>query len=122
MANRNNVTYIFGEFLLDSSQRTFSAGGEIVHLPAKEFDTLLYFLENQGRTLSKDEMMAAIWDDTFVEEGNLAQYVSRLRKILDGNGHSYIQTLPKKGYRFDADVKVVQKDQTIARPGSPWKS
>src|SRR5205807_2491176 len=111
MVNRRHATYAFGEFSLDSSRRTFSREGRIVHLPAKEFDTLLYFLENQGRTLSKDEMMSAIWDDTFVEEGNLAQYVSRLRKVLDSNGHSYIQTLPKKGYRFDADVKVTGKDR-----------
>jgi Tol biopolymer transport system component/DNA-binding winged helix-turn-helix (wHTH) protein len=120
MAYKNNVTYIFGEFSLDVSKRTFSKNGERLHLPAKEFDTLLYFLENQDRTLSKDEMMSAIWNDTFVEEGNLAQYVSRLRKILDTNGHSYIQTLPKKGYRFDADVTVINRDRPKRSGRSYW--
>ena len=52
-------------------------------------------------------MMSAIWEDTFVEESNLAQYVSRLRKLLGSNGNGYIQTFPKKGYRFDADIESV---------------
>ena len=108
MADKKHVIYVFGEFRLDRSERTFTAKGELIHLPAKEFDTLLYFVENAQRILPKDEMMSAIWDDTFVEEGNLAQYVSRLRKILNTNGHNYIQTLPKKGYRFDADVKTIE--------------
>lgn len=109
MAEENNVTYVFGEFSLDPSLRSFSKNGEALHLPAKEFDTLEYLLKNRGRVLTKGELMAAIWDDTFVEEGNLAQYISRLRKILDTNGTSHIQTLPKKGYRFDADVDVIRK-------------
>src|SRR5438045_2076735 len=106
MLQKEHATYVFEEFVLDGSTRTFKANGETIHLPAKEFDTLFYFVENRGRVLSKDEMMSAIWDDTFVEEGNLAQYVSRLRKVLNTNGRNYIQTLPKKGYRFDADVIV----------------
>jgi DNA-binding winged helix-turn-helix (wHTH) protein len=101
MAEKADVTYIFGEFSLDPARRTFTKDAQEIHLPAKEFDTLLYFVENQGRILPKDEMLSAIWEDTFVEEGNLAQYVSRLRKLLNINGHNYIQTLPKKGYRFD---------------------
>ena len=119
MVEKSDVRYIFAEFSLDPSQRAFTKNGEPIHLPAKEFDTLLYFLENPGRALTKDEMMAAIWDDTFVEEGNLAQYVSRLRKVLDSNGHSYIQTLPKKGYRFEADVQVVDEKKTSKR-GRIW--
>ncbi|HEX3101545.1 MAG TPA: transcriptional regulator, partial [Pyrinomonadaceae bacterium] len=106
MAKSQHVIYVFGEFTLDPSHRTFSSNSQPIHLPAKEFDTLVYFVENRGRTLTKDEMMSAIWDDTFVEESNLAQYVSRLRKILDTKGRKYIQTFPKKGYCFDADVSV----------------
>lgn len=114
MAKKGQEIYVFGEFSLDSSKRVFLSGSQTVHLPAKEFDTLLYFVRNSGRILSKEEMMSAIWDDTFVEEGNLAQYVSRLRKILNSNGHNYIQTLPKKGYRFDADV--VTEEETRHAP------
>ena len=116
MAEKKDATYVFEEFTLDASQRIFLENGQEIHLPAKEFDTLLYFVENRGRILSKDEMMSAIWDDTFVEEGNLAQYVSRLRKILNTNGRNYIQTMPKKGYRFDADIKAVgQKSASQSR-------
>jgi Tol biopolymer transport system component/DNA-binding winged helix-turn-helix (wHTH) protein len=117
MAEKADVTYIFGEFSLNPAHRSFGKDGQEIHLPAKEFDTLLFFVENQGRVLSKDEMLSAIWEDTFVEEGNLAQYVSRLRKLLNTNGSNYIQTLPKKGYRFDADVKVIRKEEL-----SPVKS
>src|SRR5947208_6999256 len=120
MVEKSDITYAFGEYSLDPGQRSFTRNSEQVHIPAKEFDTLLYFLENPGRTLTKDEMMTAIWDDTFVEEGNLAQYVSRLRKLLDANGHSYIKTLPKRGYRFDADVRSIPKLVPDTSHRFPW--
>lgn len=118
MLEKAHVTYVFGEFSLDPVRRVFSKDGNEIHLPAKEFETLLYFVENQGRTLSKDEMLSAIWGDTFVEEGNLAQYVSRLRKILNTNGHNYIHTLPKRGYRFDADVTVLSNEARVSQTRS----
>src|ERR1041385_1925478 len=121
MPPQEHATYVFEQFVLDCSTRTFKANGETIHLPAKEFDTLLYFVENPGRVLSKDEMMSAIWDDTFVEEGNLAQYVSRLRKLLDTNGYSYIKTLPKKGYRFDGDVQTLPHSPSVVATNKfPW--
>lgn len=120
MVEKKHATYVFEEFELDPAHRTFRAKGQEVHLPAKEFDTLLFFVENRGRILTKDEMMSAIWDDTFVEEGNLAQYVSRLRKILNTNGRSYIQTIPKKGYRFDADVIIEAPHEPKARRRTVW--
>ncbi|MGH9820542.1 MAG: winged helix-turn-helix domain-containing protein, partial [Pyrinomonadaceae bacterium] len=120
MAKKAQEIYVFSEFSLDPSKRVFLSDGQPVHLPAKEFDILLYFVQNRGRILSKEEMMSAIWDDTFVEEGNLAQYVSRLRKILSSNGISYIQTLPKKGYRFDAEVTTERSDQPGTSRRAIW--
>ncbi|HEY2867074.1 MAG TPA: winged helix-turn-helix domain-containing protein [Pyrinomonadaceae bacterium] len=120
MVEKTDVTYVFGEFSLDLAERKFARNGERVHVPAKEFDTLLYFVQNPGRMLSKDEMMSAIWDETFVEEGNLAQYVSRLRKLIDTNGHNYIKTLPKRGYRFDADVQTVGDVPDLERRRTLW--
>ena len=119
MVDNARFLYVFGEFSLDPLRRSFRKNGEEIHLPAKEFDTLLYFIENPGRVLTKDEMMSAIWEDTFVEEGNLAQYVSRLRKLLGSNGHSFIQTLPKKGYRFDADIETVSANVGSNEPFRP---
>src|SRR5215217_2621471 len=98
--------YQFGKFVLDVQEQTLTASGDVVHLPLKEFETLQMLVENNGKVLTKDEMMSAIWKDTFVEESNLAQYVSRLRKILNVNGNQHIKTISKRGYRFSAEVKI----------------
>lgn len=97
--------YEFSGFTVDPRERTVLVGDRPVHLPAKEFETLLLLIEHNGRALSKEEMLTAIWHDTFVEEGNLATYVSRLRKIFNINGERFIETVPKHGYRFRADLQ-----------------
>ncbi len=96
--------YEFGKFVLDPNEKTLFADGYPVHLPAKEFETLQLLVENNGRALSKEEMMSTIWQDSFVEEGNLAKQISKLRKIFDSNGDQFIETIPKHGYRFKADL------------------
>lgn len=107
--------YHFGKFVLDLREQTLTADGRLIHLPLKEFETLRMLVENNGRVLSKDEMMSAIWKDTYVEESNLAQYVSRLRKILNADGDQYIKTISKRGYRFLADVRSAESDLVIER-------
>lgn len=107
--------YQFGNFVLNTEEKTLSADGRIIHLPTKEFETLQMFVENNGKILSKDKMMSAIWKDTFVEESNLAQYVSRLRKTLSADGSQYIKTIPKRGYRFSADVTTSDETLVIER-------
>src|SRR5678815_2424818 len=107
--------YQFGQFVLDVQEQTLTSDGLVVHLPMKEFETLQMLVENNGKILSKDEMMSAIWKDTFVEESNLSQYVSRLRKILNVDGNQYIKTISKRGYRFSADVQISDRDITIER-------
>lgn len=104
VANKGFV-YQFGRFVLDADGRTLYADGDPVHLPAKEFETLLMLIENNGRALSKEEMMSALWQDAFVEEVNLAKQISKLRKILNTGGEQFIETLPKHGYRFSADLR-----------------
>lgn len=103
-ADNKAFIYTFGKFALDPADRTLFADGQPLHLPAKEFETLLLLVEHNGKALSKEEMMSAIWRDAFVEESNLAKQVSRLRKILNTNGEEFIETLPKHGYRFTADL------------------
>lgn len=107
--------YRFERFVLDPNERTLFSEGVPIHLPAKEFDTLLLLVENNGKALSKDEMMTAVWHDAFVEESNLAKQISRLRKLFNSDGEVTIETLPKHGYRFSADVKriVRSEDQAI---------
>lgn len=97
--------YEFGKFVLDPQEKTLFSEGKPLHLPAKEFETLLLLVANNGRALSKDEMMSAVWHDAFVEEGNLAKQISRLRKIF--GGEVQIETLPKHGYRFSAEVNQI---------------
>jgi len=98
--------YEFGKFVLDPKGKTLFSDGKPIHLPAKEFETLLLLVENNHKALSKEEMMGALWRDSFVEESNLAKQISRLRKILNSDGEQFIETLPKHGYRFSADLRL----------------
>jgi DNA-binding winged helix-turn-helix (wHTH) protein len=77
--------YEFGPFLLDPTERVLSCDGSIVSLTPKAFETLLCLVRNQGRVLTKDELLKQIWPDTFVEEVNLAVNISAIRKALGEN-------------------------------------
>jgi DNA-binding winged helix-turn-helix (wHTH) protein/TolB-like protein len=107
MVENKRFVYEFGRFALDPQEKTLFADGVRVHLPAKEFETLLLLVENNGKALSKEEMLSAVWQDAFVEEGNLTKQISRLRKILNRDGEKLIETLPKHGYRFSAEVRRI---------------
>lgn len=103
---KQRFIYQFGKFVLDPEERTLLADGKPIHVPAKEFETLRLLVENNGRALTKEEMLTEIWQGTFVEENNLVKYVSRLRKLLNSDEIT-IETLPKHGYRFSADVNQI---------------
>src|SRR5688572_22979333 len=111
-ANKRLV-YEFGSFSLDPGEKKLLIDGVPVHLPAKEFETLLLLVKNNGRALSKEEMISAVWQDAFVEEGNLAKQVWKLRKLLQGKGDAVIETLPKHGYRFSADLRLVESGDEL---------
>src|SRR5215469_13623641 len=107
MNNHPQVLYEFSGFRLDPSQRVLMRQGELVTLTPKGFEALLFFVRNRGRLLEKDELMKSLWPESFVEEGNLSQHIFVLRKVLgdDQNGHTFIQTIPRRGYKFVAPVK-----------------
>lgn len=107
------VIYEFGKFVLDPQERVLLADGKPVHLSDKIFDTLLLLVERNGRLLTKDEMMTTLWHESFVEESNLVKNISRLRKILSIDGVSLIETLPKHGYRFSAEVTEIDGDTNL---------
>src|SRR4029079_5558921 len=96
--------YIFGAFRIDVSDRVLFGESGAMPLTPKAFDTLLYLVENNGRVLTRDEIMTEVWPDSFVEENNLAQNISILRKALGTEGNKLIETVPKRGYRFSASV------------------
>src|SRR4029077_4914236 len=100
--------YRFGPFALDSRKRTLSRADSPVSLTPKAFDVLLFLAQNPNRLVTKEELLQAVWGDTFVEEGNLKQYISHLRKALgDNSGDTrLIVTIARKGYQFTADVTV----------------
>lgn len=108
MSDQGNRVYAFGEFRLDGDKRLLFAGDAIVTLTPKAFDTLLVLVENRGSVLSKADLMRLVWPDQFVEENNLAQNIYAIRKSLGEGigGVKYIETIPKRGYRFVADVEV----------------
>ena len=109
--------YRFGEFALDSRKRTLSRGDSPVSLTAKAFDVLLFLAQNPNRLVMKEELLNAVWGNTFVEEGNLTQYISLLRKALGDTSEAdrLIVTIPRKGYQFTANVSVVEAADTARR-------
>ena len=101
--------YEFGPFRIDPKEQVLWRDGKVVPLSPKLFDTLTVLVQNSGHLVDKDELLRRVWPDSFVEEGNLTKNVFLLRKILeDGQGVSYIETVPKRGYRFVAEVKTIQ--------------
>jgi len=98
----------FGDFTLDVDERRLSrTGGHAVRLAPKAFDLLVALLRESGRLVTKAELLARVWPDSFVEEGILSVHIASLRKALDGSsrGPMCIETVPRSGYRFVAPVK-----------------
>jgi TolB-like protein/DNA-binding winged helix-turn-helix (wHTH) protein/Tfp pilus assembly protein PilF len=96
--------YEFGPFRLEPAERKLLRGREIVELTPKAFDTLLLLVRNSGRLLDKDELISRVWPETFVEEGSLSNNIFVLRKAL-GEDPAYIETVPRRGYRFVGAVR-----------------
>jgi Tol biopolymer transport system component/DNA-binding winged helix-turn-helix (wHTH) protein len=99
--------YTFADFRLDATEKTLWRDGKVVGLTPKVFDTLLIFVKNAGRLLEKEELMREIWRDSFVEESNLTFNVKTLRRVLgdDAQNPLFIETVPRRGYRFIAEVR-----------------
>jgi len=99
-------SYQFGPFVLDTVQHALLKKGKSVALTPKTYDTLLLLVQNSGRMLSKEELMQTLWPDSFVEESNLTQQVSMIRRALGESATNprYIATVPSRGYRFIAEV------------------
>jgi Tol biopolymer transport system component/DNA-binding winged helix-turn-helix (wHTH) protein len=108
----------FGPFRLELARRLLFRQDQVVPLTPKVLHTLLVLVENSGRVVSKDELMKAVWPDTFVEEGNLTQNISTLRKVLGENpgDHIYIETVPKQGYRFISAAPAQTEIETAPPP------
>src|SRR5829696_8291806 len=108
-------SYLFDDFRVDATERILFKESREIPLTPKVFDTLLVLLENSQHVLTKKELMQQVWPDSFVEENNLAQNISILRKALGETkqGEHYIQTVPKRGYRFTGNVQTTAGDETL---------
>ena len=103
----------FGPFRIDPAERVLWRAGESIALTSKLFDILLLLVQNHGRVIEKERLMNEIWPGAFVEEGNLTQNISVLRKALKDDGHQYIQTVPRRGYRFVGHVHEVADESEL---------
>src|ERR1035438_10301503 len=101
--------YEFGQFRMDPARKILLRDGETVTLTSKAFEVLQVLIERSDKVVSKDELMQALWPDSFVEESNLTQHISVLRKALGETpqDHRYILTFPGRGYRFAESVRFV---------------
>ena len=110
MSTNSRHCYEFGSFRVDESERLLLRGEDVVPLTPKAFEMLLVLLESSGRVLTKEELIKRVWPDSFVEEANLSHNIYKLREALGqgSNGEKYIETVPRRGYRFVAKVTAVQ--------------
>src|SRR5262245_37133829 len=119
MGHQPKQIYEFGLYRLDAAERLLMRDGAVVPLQPKVFDLLLALVERHGSLLEKDELMELVWPDTVVEEANLANNISILRKTLGENGHQFIETVPKRGYRFVTPVRKQAEEPSVIEDTLP---
>lgn len=119
MGQQDNHSYEFGRFRLKVAERVLLREGEPVPLTPKVFDILLTLVERGGEVVTKDDLMKRVWPKTFVEEGNLTQNISLLRKALGETpgGAQFIETVPRRGYRFVAEIVETWGDEVRVNTG-----
>ena len=132
MSEQERLEFCFGPFRLDVAERLLLRDGEPITLPPKAFETLLVLVQNSGRLITKRDLMNRLWPDAFVEEANLANNISLIRKVLDDDRQEgkYIETVPKSGYRFvaavtqpvltDSRAEVGHDSSARSRVGGSW--
>ena len=114
MINYSKCLYQFGEFTIDTQEQLLHYNGEIVPMSPKVFDLLYIFVTHYGVLLDKETLMTMMWADSFVEESNLSYTISILRKVLSEHdaSHKYIETFPRRGYRFVVEVKKIEEPES----------
>lgn len=114
-ANPGGVhSYEFDNFRLIPEERLLLRDNQPLALPPKVFDTLVVLVENGGHLVTKDDLLLRVWPNVIVEEATLARTISSLRKAF-GPGHkTFIETVSKRGYRFNAPIRRVTKDESLS--------
>lgn len=119
MSQQTSFAYEFGPFRLVPTERLLFHGQDVIPLKPKVFDTLLLLIENRGRLMGKDELMQVLWPDSFVEENSLVQNISMIRRALSESNSTrrYVETIPKRGYRFVAEVRELNAENGLSAEG-----
>src|ERR1700683_3476034 len=117
MSMNSGEIFQFGKFQIDARARTVRREKAIVTLNSRSFDVLLYFVQNPGRVLAREEMLKNVWPDACVDEHSLAQSISVLRRVLEEKpgDNDYIVTVPGRGYQFVSPITVVPARSAEAR-------
>ena len=116
MSLKTKYFYVFGDFRLDLTEKNLLRDGKPIPITPKVFETLQVFVEHAGRLIEKDELMQKIWQDRFVEESNLTFNIKMLRRALEDNVQKprFIETVPRRGYRFITEVRRVEAEEKAA--------
>jgi len=109
---KTGLLYEFDDFRIDPVRRDVHRLDDLIHLPPKVFDTLLTLVRHHGSVVEKNALIEAVWPDTNVEENNLTQNISAIRKALgdDRERNRYVVTIPGRGYSFVADVRELPRN------------
>src|SRR4030095_15998614 len=120
MSSLSGHIHRFSDFTIDIEQKVLLRGGKAIPIAPKVFETLLALVENHGRIVLKEELMKRLWPDTFVEESNLTFNIQQLRKSLGDNAREplYIETIPRRGYRFMAKITPRVPPMAPAQPAN----
>ena len=107
MSLKTKHLYAFGPYQLEAEERVLLRDGQPVTLPPKDLETLLALVEKAGHIVEKEELLEKVWPGVFIEEGNLSRHIFNLRQVLGDSpdGRKYIETVPRRGYRFVASVR-----------------
>jgi TolB-like protein/DNA-binding winged helix-turn-helix (wHTH) protein len=115
--------YRFGPFVMDPEEHVLTRDGTPIPITRKASDILLYLVQHPNRVVAKQDLMKAVWPDTFVEEGNLTQHISLLRKALAEHGDGLIVTVARQGYRFTGDVTIANgMNPALTTPTGPQRA
>ncbi|HEY9502526.1 MAG TPA: transcriptional regulator, partial [Pyrinomonadaceae bacterium] len=110
MVSEVNRIYRFAEFTLNTGEQTLLRGTDEVYLQPKTFETLVYLVERHGHLVKKNELLDALWADTYVTENALTRCIKEVREALQDDAHQprFVKTVPRIGYKFIADVEDVR--------------
>ncbi|HMZ80967.1 MAG TPA: transcriptional regulator, partial [Acidobacteriota bacterium] len=112
------LMYQFDDVQVQVEKFRVYKAGQVVSLEPKAFEVLLFLLENQGRLIEKNELLDAVWKDSFVTQNAMTRVIAQLRKALgdDPKEAKYIETVPTRGYRFIASVEVLEAESQVSTP------